>query len=227
MALPASVQAEGRKPRAYGVAFGLFPGDATFAVVVERAPDVAGAPDLASVERFHVPPGSPTWVDHTAAQGAAYHYRFAHVRAGYQDGRFTPWFFARPDILPPTLPVIPPEPNLDFDLYVDPVGGAVWLVVNGSPRVHSVRWEVTLDGTFASSGSGVAVNTDDEGDAEIATGVIATPASEVSATVTFYEGPDGTGAILGTLRRRVRHDGALVADPTLDEDNGSLGIVPG
>ena len=204
MALPTLFRARKRKAARYGVALAIFPGNANFAVKIERAPDSGGSPDTANSVFLKVRPGEPVFVDELPAAGDTYHYRGMHTREGHDDSVETSWFALKAVELPEVLPVIPPEPNMALDIWRDPSTGTVYLYVNGSPRVRSVKWAVNVNTSFPAKGTGTAVDTNDDGDVDITTTTSTTTADDdVYATVTFYEEAGGTGAVLGTLRKKI------------------------
>lgn len=73
----------------------LFAADPRFALVVERAPDVAGAPDAGAVVELQTVPGTTrSYADPRDADGSRWHYRLRHRLAGYQDSAPTGWVAA-------------------------------------------------------------------------------------------------------------------------------------
>ena len=204
MALPSRVVDQGRIRREYGCAFALFPGDVRFAIECQRADDDGGgSPDVGTVATVGtMPPGKQLFIDPTpGSQGATFHYRFRHIRTGYDDGEDSPWFAVKSAFLPDEFPLLPSEPNLSADLNIDQNTGDITIEVNAAAMVRSVKWALELvTTTYPAAGTGAAVDTDSSGDVSIATGQTQDENKTARATVTAYSAASGGGTILGTIR---------------------------
>lgn len=122
-----------------GIDLWLLPGDYTFTVSLERAPDSAGAPDVANsvvIAEMIVPLLGSQFRDVLPLDNVRRWYRAQHIRQGWTAGNYTPWVsgvpvklttndFPRPDPQIPdrllagdTRPLgtdSPIMPNSDFD----------------------------------------------------------------------------------------------------------------
>jgi hypothetical protein len=81
----------------YGVALGLYPSDTLFDLELQRAPDLSGAPDVASAAVLAALPGTqPVYVDQLPNDGVPRWYSIRHVRTGWTSSALTDWFRAVP-----------------------------------------------------------------------------------------------------------------------------------
>lgn len=120
MALPSEIQAiTFFFPKATGVVLLVVPGDTSFGIEVQRAPDNgSGQPNVGAAESIIELP-APTIVtgqkitDHLALDGAKRFYRARHIRAGWTAGNWTAWTSG---LIPTTIPtleiILPPPPML-------------------------------------------------------------------------------------------------------------------
>jgi hypothetical protein len=97
-----------------GVALGLYAGNESIPVEVQRAPDVAGSPGTwATIAEL---PGATTvFVDPLPSDGATRWYRARHVGSGLNVGNWTPNVSAVPSNIPPTV-TRPPIPAASLDV---------------------------------------------------------------------------------------------------------------
>lgn len=207
------------KVTGYGVVVVLYPGSAAWAMQVEFAPALAGAPDEANVEVLDtVAPGANHYVHARAPTDEVGYYRARHVRDGYADGDPTAWIGALPEPLPDDIPLLlqqtPATPLIDFDLAIAE-DGKVTITVDGEPVVDSVRWahSTTTWPDEAAIAAGAAVNTDADGDATIADAFTLAGGQTGYVAVRFYTGAGGTGEVLGTLRQTVHYLSLLGGEP--------------
>ncbi|MCA1571292.1 MAG: hypothetical protein LC798_13430 [Chloroflexi bacterium] len=203
----------------YGVILALYPGDATFWMQVEFAPEVGGAPDEATLVILErVAPGTRHYI-HTRSPSTEFaYYRARHVGDGFTDGNPTPWIRAQPVKLPEDIPLVlaatTSAPLIDFDLLLNKATGAVTIDVNGEPVVASVRWAHSLTDwpTEGAIAGGTAVDTDANGDAEIVDAFTMQPGDVAYVAVRFYDSAGGMGLVVGTLRHAADYDDIFSGD---------------
>ena len=80
-----------------GIALALYASDPAFDLAIERAPESAGAPDVANARRIARVRGASTlYEDELPLTADRYYYRLYHVADGYDDSDPTDWVSATP-----------------------------------------------------------------------------------------------------------------------------------
>ena len=104
--VPIPTQQDAQHPS--GIAFGLYVGNESYAVEIQRAPDVTGAPG-AWTTIAEVPGTTTVFVDALPSDGVTRWYRARHIASGLLNGPFFPSVSAVPSNIPPTVqrPPIP------------------------------------------------------------------------------------------------------------------------
>lgn len=212
---------DGGERSTHAVVFGLFPGNATYFTVVERAPEVGGAPGTPTKVAW-LNPGVRHYIEYRNPTTTFSYYRFRHAGFGAGFGTPTAWYRARPRSWNGEVPNIPREPLLDLDLSLDDSDGTVDLVANGGRRVASIVYSIVTTGYGTTPAT--SVDTDAEGDVTVADAITLTGGQTAYATVEFYDQVSGGGNLLGTLRQSVTRpigvgeSGALVLNGDLEAD---------
>ena len=203
MALPSRIIDLGRVVRKYGIAFALFPGDARFAIEIERADDDGGgAPDLGTLTSVGVlTPGEQLFIDTTmGSSDNIFHYRARHVRKNYIDGSNTAWFGGyKSALIPDTIPLIPADAITSLDVNVEEGTGVVTFSLNSSPRYRSIRYVISTS-AYGDPSSGIIVALDADGDAVVDPSVTLARGQTAFLVVALYEQTGGVGTAGGTLR---------------------------
>lgn len=192
---------DGFPQQTHAVVFALYPGDPNFYTVVERAPEVGGAPGTATVVAW-LEPGIRHYVEYRNATVTFSYYRFRHAGFTYDFGEPTAWYRARPEEFTGEIPYPPREALLDMSLVLDESDGTVNIVVNGSRRVASISWDWSLV-DFPTSAT-TSVDTDAEGDVTVTDAFTLQPGDTGFVRVDFYDQPSSGGNLLGTLRASVQ-----------------------
>lgn len=230
MTLPTGVVAKLDRITPYGIVLSLFPSDSEFAMEIQRAPDDGfGDPDTGSAATIgYAPPNAENFIDVTGASSDVWHYRARHVRDNYTEGDWTVWVAATPKAIPTILPPRPPTPNLNGNLEVDPLSGAMSVYLLGPARAKSVRWFVETDGTWPDlSVEGACANLDSDHAFESVDFAVLGVSEVGKLEATFYDAVDCGGNVIGTVRDiATRGDAAVDCFPSLDEDDGVLVLVP-
>lgn len=213
----------------YGVVLALFTDDSEFGLELRRAPDDgSGNPDLGSTVTIAVlEPNRKIYVDEIQPTPEAYFYSVRGVRENYTASDWSPWAGAKARPIPTQLPAAPPIPDIDLNLTLDPVTGLVSFYADGEPRVRSIKWAHSLNGTWPTPST--AQDTDAAGDHEEVDFAIVPPDGQVRLIVEFYDRPGAAGRLIGTLRdQEPRPSSSIPVDcvPVLDVDGQVLRLAP-
>lgn len=126
-------------PTKTGIVVGIVPGDPSFEIELQRAPQSSGAPGTpVTIARLAPFPATGSFYrDLLPIDGAVYYYRHRHVRTGWTAGAYSPWTRAAtaqdmPIIVPLPIPVL-----ADGSVTPDMIGddGIVTLGPNGREQL--------------------------------------------------------------------------------------------